>query len=116
MSDIHTLIDAILEFRRERGWEGYNNPKDIAMYLSVEAGELLEHFLWRDSEELQKYIETHREDIADEIGDIMYCLLFLGHTLGIDVVDAQKRKLEKTKKKYPADKVNGRVVKWTELV
>ncbi len=115
MTDIERMTENIVAFRRERNWESHHTPRDLAMALSIEAAELLEHFLWRKGDDLEKYIEDHKEGIRDELGDIMFCLLLLSRDLGVDVVRAFDAKLEKTKKKYPIEKVQGRIVKHTEL-
>ena len=67
---IEEVTEAIRQFRDERDWLQFHNPKDMATALSIEASELLEHFLWKSKEEAQARCETHREAISEEIADI----------------------------------------------
>ena len=72
---IEEVTEAIRQLRDERDWLQFHNPKDMATALSIEASELLEHFLWKSKEESQARCETHREAISEEIADIG-CYLF----------------------------------------
>lgn len=113
MSKIKELTEAIIAFRDERGWKKHHKPKDIALSLSLEAAEVLEHFQWKNGKELERYLATHKEDLADEIADVFVYLLHLCEGLDIDLVDAAYRKLEKNRKKYPVEKVRGSARKYT---
>jgi len=81
MSEIKKLTDLVLAFREERDWKQFHNPKDCAISLSLEASEVLEHFQWKTPEEIKTYIETHRDDIGEELADVFYWVLLMSHDL-----------------------------------
>lgn len=89
------LTDAILNFRRERNWEQFHTPKDMAMNLSIEANEALELFLWKSDSEVDK------ERLKEELGDVLYALLLLAQHFEIDLKTAFLEKMEKNAAKYP---------------
>ncbi len=97
----------------ERDWAQFHSPKNLAMNLAVEVGELLEHFRWLT--EPQSYVEDPRKlsAIREEIGDAFTVLLHLAHTLGIDPLAAAHDKLTQTASKYPADRCKGLADKYT---
>lgn len=111
-SKFQDLIDDIIEFRDERNWRQFHNPKDIAISLSLEASELLENFQWKSSEEA---IECNFENIKDELADVLIYALILANELGIGVEEAIHTKLDKNKAKYPIKKAFGSKMKYTEL-
>ena len=109
------LLKQLIEFRRERDWQQFHNPKDIAISLSIEAAELLEWFQWRNKTEIKKMLETDkREALEDEIADVAVYLSYLCHDLNIDIEQAIQRKMQKNAVKYPVDKVKGRADKYNE--
>ncbi|WP_292757932.1 nucleotide pyrophosphohydrolase [Methylophaga sp. UBA2689] len=109
------LLKQLIEFRRERDWEQFHNPKDIAISLSIEAAELLEWFQWRNKTEIKQMLETDkREALEDEIADVAVYLSYLCHDLNIDIEQAIQRKMQKNAAKYPVDKVKGRADKYNE--
>lgn len=114
MSEVQKLTDAIKVFVQARGWGKYHNEKDLALSLALEAAEVLEHFQWKNGDELQAYLRTHAEDLADEVADVLIYLLQLCDKLGIDIIKAAHRKMEKNGKKYPAEQVYGSSKKYTE--
>lgn len=115
MSDIKKLTDLIVSFREARDWKQFHNPKDCAISLSLEASELLEHFQWKTSTEIEEYIKTNKEDIAEELADILNWVLILSHDLGINIGDAFEKKLIKNAEKYPVEKAKGRHTKYNQL-
>jgi NTP pyrophosphatase (non-canonical NTP hydrolase) len=115
MKNISEAIQKVLQFRDERDWKQFHNPKDVAISLDLEAAELLEHFQWLRDEDCFDYIKSHREAIGDELADILYWLLILSNDLEIDLFKALERKLIKNDKKYPISKSKGRKDKYTEL-
>lgn len=115
MSDIKELTDGIVNFRDERDWKQFHNAKDLAMSLLLEAAEVLEHFQWKSPEEIEKYIEDQKEDIADELADTLYWILLMSHDLDIDVKVALERKMKKNAEKYPIDKSKGNHTKYSSL-
>jgi NTP pyrophosphatase (non-canonical NTP hydrolase) len=109
------LLKQLIEFRRERDWEQFHNPKDVAISLSIEASELLEWFQWKTAEEVkQRLASDKREDLEDEIADVAVYLAYLCHDLDIDLNQAIKNKMHKNAAKYPKDKVKGRNDKYNE--
>jgi NTP pyrophosphatase (non-canonical NTP hydrolase) len=116
MSDpIKELQDKLIKFREDRDWKQFHNPKDVALSLVLEAAEVLEHFQWKNAAEIEQYIEEHRGDIAEEIADVFNWVLILSHDLGIDLVEATKKKIEKNGQKYPVEKAKGKAVKYDRL-
>ena len=112
MSELDQLREQILQFRDERNWQQFHNPKDLALSLSLEASELLELFQWKTSQEA---VEKNLEDMKDELADVLiYAILFANET-GIDLASAIKEKLQKNDEKYPAEKAFGVSKKYTEL-
>jgi len=114
MADATTTIAELRElfaqFVAERDWAQFHSPKNLAMGLSVEAAELMEHFLWIDNETSRRVTEDPQKlsDISDEIADVAMYLLAFSNTLGLDLSTAIRHKLEKTKRKYPVEKIRGR--------
>ncbi len=103
MSDLTSLQQRVKIFGTERKFDKYHQPKDVAIDIIEEAAELLEHFQWRNGEELDVYISAHREDIEDELMDVLHGVLLMANTMGIDIVDAFERKMKKNEIKYPAE-------------
>ena len=115
MSDIKKLTDEILKFRERRNWKQFHNPKDLAISLSLEASEVLEHFQWKNGEEMENYSKANKEHIGEELMDVLYWTLLLSYDLGIDVTKAFMAKMKKNDKKYPVKKSKGSHKKYTEL-
>jgi NTP pyrophosphatase (non-canonical NTP hydrolase) len=93
----------LVRFRDERNWEKYHTPKNLAISIVIELGELLEHFQWETDEEIMASLERQdkREAIANEIADVLIYLVLLAHELGIDLEEAVWRKIKKNAEKYP---------------
>ena len=110
MSDIEQLTTAIREFARERDWERFHTPKNLAMALSVEVAELVELFQWLTPEESTELAETPegRAAIEDEIADITIYLLRLADVLGVDVPAAGGDKVERNRHRFPKRSGAGR--------
>lgn len=115
MSTIAEITGKIRAFRDERDWAQFHNPKDMAIALSLEAGELLEQFLWKNPAEVQDRLISHREEISEEVADIAIYLFELADNLGIDLFAAMEAKLKKNAGKYPIEKAKGSAKKYTEL-
>lgn len=115
MSDIKDLTKRIIDFRDERDWKQFHNPKDVSLSLVLEAGEVMEHFQWKNKEEMEEYVQTHKQEIGEEIADVLYWIILLSHDLEIDPLEALKKKIIKNEQKYPADKSKGNHKKYTEL-
>ena len=112
---LRTLLRAALKFRDEREWKQFHNFKDLAVTLALEAAEVLEHAQWKTAAELETYLKTHKEHVADELADVLHVLLLLAEHANIDLGEAFAQKLKKTAKKYPVDKARGSAKKYTEL-
>ena len=108
------LIGLIREFNKERDWAQYHSPKNLAMALSVEAGEIVEIFQWLTQDQSKNLDPDKLKEVKEEIADVMIFLTNLADRLGIDPIEAAKEKLEKNRKNYPADKVRGKALKYTE--
>ena len=108
------LIKKIKEFRQERDWDQYHSPKNLAMALVVETGELAEHFQWLTEEQSNNLSPDKLVEVQDEIGDVLIYLANLCDKLGIDPLDAAREKLEKNKEKYPVSRVLGSSNKYSE--
>lgn len=115
MPDIKELTAKIRKICDDRDWNQFNNPKDGALSLTLEAAELLEHFQWRNGKELDEYAKTHKEEIGEEIADVLYWVLEISDVMGIDIKETLEKKLVKIEKKYPVEKSKGNHKKYTEL-
>jgi len=115
MSDVKNITEKIKKFRDNRDWMQFHDPKNMAVSIILEASELLEHFQWKTTEEVEKYTRQNQDDIKDEIADIALYLFELSDNLGIDLIDAMGEKLEKNKKKYPVEKAKGKHTKYNQL-
>lgn len=109
------ITQQIRDFRDARDWRQFHNPKDMAVAVSVEAAELLEHFLWKSPPEVRDCVKAKRADIQDEIADIAIYLVELADNLGIDLIKAMEQKLSKNAAKYPVHKARGSHKKYTEF-
>jgi len=109
VSDIKELLSALLKFRDERDWEQFHNPKDLALALNIEAGELLESFLWKPSE------KADIEQVKEELADVLAYALLLADQYDFDVKKIVLEKIAKNALKYPVEKSKGVAKKYTEL-
>lgn len=115
MTELETLKAELKAFARERDWEQFHTPKNLAMALSVEVAELVEIFQWLTPEQAKALSKEQQAHLAEEIGDVMIYLTRVAETYGIDVVKAAREKLEKSALKYPAEKARGSMRKYDEL-
>lgn len=106
-----------VRFRDERDWRQFHHPKDLALGLGIEAGELGELFLWLSNEEIQASIQdpAFRRRLAEELGDVQLFLLYLAEATGIDLAKASRDKLRLNAEKYPVEKSKGRATKYDRL-
>jgi len=109
------LRDALRRFAAERDWQRFHTPKNLAIALSVEASELLEHFQWLTDAESQSLEATQLAGVREELADVFLYLVRLADRLDVDLVSAARDKLELNAKKYPADKARGSSRKYTDL-
>lgn len=121
VSDSDTTIqffkDRIAKFVKERDWEKYHHPKEVAISISIEAAELLELFQWIEKEHIVKIKKNEKamKEIKEELADIMDYCLALANQLDIDVSQALYDKIRKNEEKYPVEKIRGNYKKYTEL-
>ena len=108
------LRSAIGTFIKERHWEQFHSPKNLAMALSVEVAEIVEHFQWLTEEDSKNLPPEKLAEVREEIGDVMIYLTELAEKLGIDPVEAAKAKMMINGQKYPAELVKGKASKYTE--
>lgn len=103
------IIEALIKFRDERDWEQFHNSKDLALAINVEAGELLELFLWKNHD------EANKEQIKEELADVFAFAFLLAEKYNFDVKDIILEKIKKNGEKYPVDKSKGSAKKYNEL-
>lgn len=121
MTDARTTVgelrERVLAFARERDWEQFHSPKNLSMALAAEAGELMEHFLWTESRDSGAPLADRRkrEQIEDEIADVVIYALEFANIGRIDLAQAIEAKLAKNAAKYPVEKARGSAKKYTEL-
>jgi len=109
------LCERLLEFRKERDWEQFHTPKELAIALVLEVSELLETFQWKNDQEVLELLRgPSRERLLEEVADIATYLFYLCHDLGIDLNSAVDSKLTKNEIKYPVDKVRGCAKKYNQ--
>ena len=108
------LIQKLRDFVRERDWEQFHSPKNLAMALSVEVAEIVEMFQWMTEEQSRNLNPEKLSELKEEIGDVMIYLTNLADKFGINPVEAAKEKIEINNRKYPADKVKGKSQKYNE--
>src|ERR1700732_2712118 len=112
---LERLRDQLREFAAARDWNQFHSPKNLAIALSVEAGELLEHFQWLSDEESLTLPDDKLEKIRDEIADVLLYLIRLADVLNVDLIKSADTKIEANAQKYPVDKSRGSAKKYTEL-
>jgi NTP pyrophosphatase (non-canonical NTP hydrolase) len=115
MKNIKDLTKEIIAFRDARDWKQFHNPKDLALSLVLEATEVLEHFQWKNTQEIDKYIVDKKDDIGEELADVFYWVLLMSNDLNIDILEALKKKLKKNVDKYPVEKAKGKHLKYNKL-
>lgn len=113
-TDYEQLTQDMRRFAAEREWDKFHSPKNLAMALAGEAGELLECFQWLTEDESKQLSGAQYQAVAYEIADIQLYLLRLADKLNVDIVATCREKMIKNAEKYPADKVRGSSKKYTE--
>jgi dCTP diphosphatase len=115
VNDLEILRGQLREFAAARDWDQFHSPKNLAMALAAEAGELLEIFQWLTEAQSQSLDPAATAAASDEVADVLLYLIRLSDILGIDLIAAAKRKLATNAEKYPVDKARGSRRKYTEL-
>jgi dCTP diphosphatase len=109
------LSAELLDFAQVRDWEQFHAPKNLAMSLAIEAAEVMEHFQWSPADVALVLSADKRQAIALELADVMIYLLRLSTVLGVDLVDAVRKKVSINEQRYPVAKARGRSDKYDEL-
>ena len=109
MSQLKELEQLLVHFRDERDWKQFHNPKDLATALSIEAGELLEAFLWKSAD------EAKIEKVKEELADVLAYAILLGHHYNLDLEQVVREKVQKNDEKYPVEKAKGNATEYNEL-
>lgn len=109
MKENEVIIDSLIKFRNERDWAQFHNPKDLALALNVEAGELLELFLWKNAD------EANKEKVKEELADIFAYAFLLAEKYQFDVKEIVLEKIKRNAEKYPVEKAKGTAKKYNEL-
>ena len=115
MDSIANITEQISQFRDERDWLQFHNPKELAAAIAIEAAELQEIFLWKGHSSSEITATERREDIGDEIADIAIYLFELADNLDFDLGQTIIKKMSKNAKKYPVEKARGSDKKYNEL-
>lgn len=114
---IHELKLKVKKFCDDRDWDQFHNAKELAIAMNIESSELLEHFRWKKPEEVEALFRDtkKKEEIQDEMADVLYFLLRIAQMNNIDLSESLESKLEKNNKKYPIEKSKGSNKKYNEL-
>ena len=112
---LRELRDALRAFAAERDWDQFHSPKNLAIALSVEAGELLERFQWLTEQESQRLSPADRVRVEQELADVLLYLIRLADKLDVDLAVAAREKMKINAEKYPVEKARGKSKKYTEL-
>jgi dCTP diphosphatase len=112
------LVKAVLAFRDQRDWRQFHNPKDLAISITLEAAELLEHFQWKTAGEVTAFVasEENRKRVGEEMADVLILLISLADAVGLDLMESARAKLRENARKYPVDRARGNAKKYDELV
>ena len=113
--NFNDLRDVICAFAQARDWEQFHTTKNLVMALSVETAELMEHFQWLTAAQSASLSAKNKEEVAQEIGDVLIYLTRLADVLGIDPLQAAFDKIEINAVKYPVDKSKGNNTKYDKL-
>lgn len=116
MSDsISDLTARIQSFVDARDWRKYHNAKDLAVAINAEAGELMQHFVWQQEEQIAARLEDHRGEIASEIADVAILLFEFADNLGFKLGEVMEEKIARNDVRYPVEKSRGNNLKYSEL-
>jgi dCTP diphosphatase len=112
---MQALRDALRRFAAERDWDQFHAPKNLAIALSVEAAELLEHFQWLGEDASKRLSAAQLAEVSEEMADVLLYLVRLADKLDVDLMQAAERKMALNVKKYPAEKARGSSAKYSKL-
>jgi NTP pyrophosphatase (non-canonical NTP hydrolase) len=111
------LVREVLAFRDVRDWRQFHNPKDLAISISLEAAELLEHFQWKSEAEVEASLAApeNRRRVGEEMADVLILLISLSDAVGLNLVEVARAKLVENARKYPVDRARGSARKYDAL-
>lgn len=112
---LETLKHRLRKFADDRDWEQFHSPKNLAMALSVEAAEIVEHFQWLTEAQSRNLTAEKQQQVATELADTLIYLIRLADKLDIDLLTAAEHKMAVNEQKYPVEKARGNAKKYTEL-
>jgi NTP pyrophosphatase (non-canonical NTP hydrolase) len=115
MADLASIQQKIIAFRNERDWAQFHDPKNLAEAISIEAGELLENFLWKTTDQSRNLSIEELKNVKEELADIFIFLSYLCDEYKIDLLCEVKKKLDINEAKYPINKAKGSSKKYTAL-
>ncbi len=115
MNELETLRNQLRAFAAEREWDQFHSPKNLAMALSVEASELLEHFQWRSEVDSYQLSSDNKKAVAHEAADVLLYLIRIADKLDINLIDAASEKMQLNAQKYPVEKAKGSSKKYDAL-
>jgi len=116
-TNINELKEKVKKFCDDRDWSQFHNAKELAIAMNIESSELLEHFIWKKPEEVEAVLKDpkKKEEIQDEMADVLYYLLRIAEMNNIDLSEALENKIHKNNQKYPVEKSKGSHKKYTEF-
>ena len=112
---ISSLTARIQVFVDAREWRQFHNPKDLAVAIAAEAGELMQHFVWQQNNQIEQRVRKNREEIASEIADVGILLFEFADNLGLNLGDVMAAKIAHNEERYPVSKSKGNNLKYSEL-
>jgi dCTP diphosphatase len=112
---ISSLTAQIRDFVDARDWRQFHNPKDLAVAIAAEAGELIQHFVWQQPDQIESRLERNRDEIASEIADVAILLFEFADNLGYRLGDVMAEKIARNEQRYPVAKSRGNNLKYSEL-
>lgn len=116
ITTVQEIKELVNKFIAEREWNQFHNAKNMSMQIASEAAELMDHFLWEESTAaINEKVKTNRQEIEQEVADVVIGIICLCNEYGIDLSSAIKDKLEHNAKKYPVEKSRGNTTKYTKL-
>ena len=108
MDKLEVLKQRIAKFNKDRDWDQFHTPSNLAKSISIEAAELLECFQWNDC-------DYDKEAVLEELSDVMNYCIQMSQMLNVDIIDIINKKMDKTEKKYPVEKAKGVSTKYNKL-
>ena len=113
MADLAAIQQKIIAFRNERDWSQFHDPKNLAEALSIEAGELLENFLWKTTEQSCNLSAEELKNVKEELADIFIFLTYLSEEYKIDLLKEVENKIAVNEAKYPVERAKGSAKKYS---